>query len=162
MIGCVKVIGIDRVKSRLELAKTLGVSDCIDTSSSDLDIVAEVRQLTGGDGATIVIDTTGVPVLLEAGLQFTASRGKMVILGVAPPEYSLSIHASTHMRVSLMFLPCRKFPLPLVHLTWEKEGVADAQMFYPQTGKILMGSLEGDSFPEKVCMGMKRGGNFPP
>ena len=99
MIGCTKVIGVDRVRSRLELAKTLGATDCLDTSSSDLDIVEQIKKLTGGDGATIVIDTTGAPALLEAGLQFTARRGKLIFLGVAPPDFSLSVHVGTHMRV---------------------------------------------------------------
>jgi threonine dehydrogenase-like Zn-dependent dehydrogenase len=99
MTGCGKIIGVDRVKSRLDLAKTLGTTGGIDTSSADLNIVEEVNKLTGGEGATIVIDTTGVPALLEAGLQFTASRGKMIFIGVPPPEYALSVHVITHLRV---------------------------------------------------------------
>lgn len=138
MIGCAKVIGVDRVKSRLELAKTLGTTDCLDTSSADLDIVEQVKKLTGGDGATIVIDTTGVPALLEAGLQFTARRGKVIFLGVAPPDFSLSVHVGTHMTVCCFAI----FPAARNR----KSAYADA----PQTGISLMGSIEGDSFPEKV------------
>jgi len=95
IIGCQKVIGIDRVKSRLELAKTLGATDCLDTSSADFEIVEEVKKLTGGDGSNIVIDTTGVPALIEAGLEFTASRGKLIFIGVPPNDYSLSMHVIT-------------------------------------------------------------------
>jgi threonine dehydrogenase-like Zn-dependent dehydrogenase len=96
---------VDRVKSRLEMAKTLGATDCLHTSSADSPIVEQVMPLTGGDGATLVIDTTGVPALLEAGLQFTANRGKMIFLGVAPAGYALSVHVQTH--ITVCCFPCR-------------------------------------------------------
>src|SRR5271170_5736693 len=86
MVGCQKVIGIDRVKSRLELAKTLGATDYLDTSSADLNIVEEVKKLTGGEGSSIVIDTTGVPALIEAGLEVTASRGKLIFIVPLPKQ----------------------------------------------------------------------------
>ncbi len=97
--GCSKVIGVDRVKSRLELAMSLGASDVIDTTHGDIDLVSEVKKLTDGDGATIVIDTTGVPKLLEAGLAFASQRGKMIILGVAPADFSLSVHVLSYLMV---------------------------------------------------------------
>ena len=148
MIGCRKVIGVDRVKSRLELARTLGASDSLDTSSADLDIVGQVKKLTGGEGATIVIDTTGVPALLEGGLQFTASRGKMIIVGVPPADYLLNVHAITHMGVCCSpFQRCHS-----VGRTRLGPVRKSANAHHPQTGRFLMGSLEGDSDPGKVCM----------
>jgi threonine dehydrogenase-like Zn-dependent dehydrogenase len=99
LTGCAKIIGVDRVPSRIDIANTLGATDGLDTSRAGIDIVGEVKKLTGGDGATIVIDTTGVPALLEAGLQFTASRGKMIFVGVPPQDYALSLHVITHLTV---------------------------------------------------------------
>lgn len=99
MIGCKKVIGVDRVASRLELARSLGASDGINTSSADIDLATEVKKLTNGDGATVVVDTTGVPAVLEAGLAATASRGRFVFLGITPPGYTLPLDASAHMTV---------------------------------------------------------------
>jgi threonine dehydrogenase-like Zn-dependent dehydrogenase len=61
--------------------------------------VEEVKKLTGGDGSNIVIDTTGVPALIEAGLEFTASRGKLIFIGVPPNDYSLSMHVITAIKV---------------------------------------------------------------
>ena len=99
MTGCKRVIGVDRVKSRLQLAQQLGASDVIDTTSSGIDLVSEVKKLTDGDGASIVVDTTGVPKLLEAGLAFTANRGKMIILGAPPADFSLSVHMLSFLSV---------------------------------------------------------------
>lgn len=99
MTGCTKIIGIDRVKSRIDLAQELGATDSLDTASEDVNIGEHVLKLTGGEGATIVIDTTGVPALLDAGFQFTASRGKIIFVGIPPQDYALSVHVITHVRV---------------------------------------------------------------
>jgi threonine dehydrogenase-like Zn-dependent dehydrogenase len=144
IVGCQKVICIDRVKSRLELAKTLGASDCLDTSSADLKIVEEVKKLTGGEGSNIVIDTTGVPALIEAGLEFTASRGKLIFIGVPPNDYSLSVHVITALKVG-------RFQFQHVHLP--KQNISKnraANAHHSQTGRFIIGSIEGDSVPEKV------------
>jgi threonine dehydrogenase-like Zn-dependent dehydrogenase len=61
--------------------------------------VEEVKKLTEGEGSSIVIDTTGVPALIEAGLEFTASRGKLIFIGVPPNDYSLSVHVITALKV---------------------------------------------------------------
>jgi threonine dehydrogenase-like Zn-dependent dehydrogenase len=61
--------------------------------------VEEVKKLTGGEGSSIVIDTTGVPALIEAGLEVTASRGKLIFIGVPPSDYSLSVHVITAIKV---------------------------------------------------------------
>ena len=98
MAGCRKIIGLDRVKSRLDMARSLGATDTIDTGAEGIDLETKIRELTAGAGASIVFDTTGVPQLLEAGLAFTANRGKMIIVGVPPPEFALSVHALTHLR----------------------------------------------------------------
>ena len=149
MTGCAKIIGLDRVKSRLELAKTLGATDGIDTSSADLNVVEQVHKLTGEEGATIVIDTTGVPALLEAGLQFTASRGKLIFVGAPPQDYALSVHVITHLTVCCFPFqrdgsPARAKAMPCARIF--------ADLDYPQTGKCVMGNVEGDSIPEKVCI----------
>ena len=99
MTGCAKIIAIDRVKSRLDMANTLGATDGLDTSPAAFNIIQEVKKLTEGEGATIVIDTTGAPSLIDAALQFTARRGKMIFVGVPPHDYALSVHAITHIGV---------------------------------------------------------------
>ncbi|KAF7185135.1 Aryl-alcohol dehydrogenase [Pseudocercospora fuligena] len=96
--NCKTIIGIDRFAERLELARTLGATDTINTSKlGDLSLTEKVRELTGGVGTTITIDATGVPALIEQGIQFTAQQGKFIILGVAPAEAVLTIPIVGHM-----------------------------------------------------------------
>jgi len=71
--------------------------------------VEEVKKLTGGEGSSIVIDTTGVPALIEAGLEVTASRGKLIFIGVPPSDYSLSVHVMTALKVGcFQYVPLQK------------------------------------------------------
>jgi threonine dehydrogenase-like Zn-dependent dehydrogenase len=111
--------------------------------------VEEVKKLTGGDGSNIVIDTTGVPALIEAGLEFTASRGKLIFIGVPPNDYSLSVHVITAIKVG--HIQCQHVRLPKQNIS--KNGAANARR--SQTGRFIVGSIEGDSVPEKVLL--KRG-----
>ncbi|KAI1008759.1 hypothetical protein LB504_001277 [Fusarium proliferatum] len=88
--GCKNIIGIDRVPARIEMAKRLGATHGIDTSSV-ANLSDEVRRITGGSGSTITVDATGVMPLIQQGLDFTANQGKMVLLGVAPMTAGLEI-----------------------------------------------------------------------
>ena len=100
MRGCEVIIGIDRVESRLELAKELGATHIINTSTSDKSLNDAVREITSGDGSTITIDATGVVPLIQQGIEFTANQGKMILLGVAPMDAGLQVAIVPYMVVS--------------------------------------------------------------
>ncbi|PNP86632.1 hypothetical protein FNYG_00022 [Fusarium nygamai] len=88
--GCKTITGIDRVPARIEMAKRLGATHGIDTSSV-ANLGDEVRRITDGSGSTVTVDATGVMPLIQQGLDFTANQGKMVLLGVAPMTAGLEI-----------------------------------------------------------------------
>lgn len=85
------IIGIDKVQSRLDLAKELGATHVIDGSKLDegKTLGDVVKQLADGVGPTITIDTTGAPVLMDAGMKFTRNRGKYIQVGSPPFDYTL-------------------------------------------------------------------------
>jgi Zn-dependent alcohol dehydrogenase len=99
MLNCHTIIAVDRISERLETAKTFGATHTINTSDSKQDIVEEVKGLTEDCGSSITVDTTGNMGLIGSGMDFTANRGQMVILGVPPPDGSLSVHLITFMQV---------------------------------------------------------------
>lgn len=84
--GCHTIIGIDRVASRLELAKELGATHTINTSDvpTGEKLIMAVRDLTEGLGSTFTLETTGVPALIENGFDFTRARGKHIQVGLCP------------------------------------------------------------------------------
>ncbi|KAH7137446.1 hypothetical protein B0J13DRAFT_677451 [Dactylonectria estremocensis] len=94
--GCRTIIGIDRVPGRIELARKLGATHGIDTSSV-ASVTQAVREVTGGSGSTVTIDATGVLSLIQLGLQFTANQGKMILLGVAPMGAGLELAVVPYM-----------------------------------------------------------------
>ncbi|KAH7398554.1 hypothetical protein BKA66DRAFT_521374 [Pyrenochaeta sp. MPI-SDFR-AT-0127] len=82
--GAKIIIGVDRVPSRLSLAKEIGATDVIDTSglsSLVTDLAAKIREIAPL-GSYATFDTTGVVPLIEAGLQSLHPRGQMVLIGI--------------------------------------------------------------------------------
>jgi threonine dehydrogenase-like Zn-dependent dehydrogenase len=63
--GATTVIGVDRLASRLEIARRMGADHVIDASRNDpLD---EIMRLTGGRGVDVAIEALGTQVTLCPG-----------------------------------------------------------------------------------------------
>ena len=80
--GCTKVIAIDIVDFRLELAKELGATDVVNSKTEDP--VAAVKKLTGGLGVDWAVDTTGVKAVMEDTIQMLAQGGTTATIAVTP------------------------------------------------------------------------------
>jgi Zn-dependent alcohol dehydrogenase len=88
--GCKTIIGIDRVESRLKLAKEMGATHVINTTDTP-DLLTAVRDLTDGLGTSITMDTTGLLSLIKTGVEFTRIRGQYVQIGTTPMDAKLEI-----------------------------------------------------------------------
>lgn len=98
MNNCQNIIGVDRFDQRLELAKSLGATHVVNTSQKDFDLTKAIKDLTDGLGADIVMDTTGNMGLINSGMDSTANRGQMIILGVPPVDGVVPVHLITFMQ----------------------------------------------------------------
>lgn len=98
--ACQTIIALDRFDSKLELARSLGATDVINTSQEGFDLNQEIRKIAPA-GASVVIDTTGVPFLIEAALTGTARRGKFIMIGVTPLEYDVKMNGIQMINVRL-------------------------------------------------------------
>lgn len=76
--GCAKIICVDMVESRLELAKELGATHVI---KGNEDVVAKVKELTDGKGTNYAIDCTGNGKCVRQSLNCTKSMGTCIVLG---------------------------------------------------------------------------------
>jgi len=83
--GCRRIVAIDRVASRLELARELGATEVVDTRNADLD--AELAKLGGIDRA---IDTTGAAKVIEAAARALKPHGELALVG-AGHERAMSL-----------------------------------------------------------------------
>jgi NADPH2:quinone reductase len=81
--GAASVTVVDRNERRLELARSLGATQ-VDT---------EVLAALGGhaDGFDCVVDATGVPGVIQQGLDVVRRGGKLMIFGVAPEEARVQV-----------------------------------------------------------------------
>lgn len=81
--GARRVIGIEGIDLRIELAQKFGVDQIIDlkTFTKPKERIAEVRRLTGGLGADVTIELAGVPVAFQEGIEMTRRGGKYVEVG---------------------------------------------------------------------------------
>lgn len=103
--GCRTIIAIDRIASRLDLAKTFGATHCINTSFLTEGLVKEINNITGGTGTTITVDATGVVSLIQEGVEFTANQGKFILLGVPPMDAGLELSLVRYMFVRILYPP---------------------------------------------------------
>ncbi|KAL4908429.1 hypothetical protein BDW74DRAFT_175111 [Aspergillus multicolor] len=99
------IIGVDRLSSRLELAKELGATHTIDTSPPGFNLNKALREIFP-TGVSTVIDTTGAPPLIEDGLQSLKQRGKIVLIGVTPMQYELGVSVVQHINSGRAVIGC--------------------------------------------------------
>lgn len=80
--GAQKIIAIDPVQSRLDLAGAHGATHLL-----PMDVVsarAEVEKITGGKMLDVVFDVTGHPAVLAPAVQLLRRLGRVILLGDTP------------------------------------------------------------------------------
>ncbi|TQV90728.1 hypothetical protein V2A60_006936 [Cordyceps javanica] len=96
--GCRVIIGLDRVDSRLALARSLGATHTINTTNLEMkDIVDKIKEASEGLGSTISVDTTAFPALVSAQVDATRYMGKIIQVGTGMPDSNLALHMQSFM-----------------------------------------------------------------
>jgi threonine dehydrogenase-like Zn-dependent dehydrogenase len=82
LMGAGKIIAIDRFPSRLARAETFGANVIYDASELDgPELIARVREATGGRGADMILDCSGVPETFVNSLRMVRVGGTVVEAG---------------------------------------------------------------------------------
>jgi len=84
--GADRIYVADIVESRLKLAEAFEPDCTIDASKTDL--VEEVRRLTDGRGADVVISATPAPVAVVQAVEMAKKGGRVLLFGGLPKEDS--------------------------------------------------------------------------
>ncbi len=87
--GAARLIAVDLVAAKFELARSMGATDTVDASVED--VVAAVRRLTGDVGVDVAIEATGVPSVVGQVMAMLGSAGVGVAIGVPPPDSSVTL-----------------------------------------------------------------------
>ena len=88
--GAGRIIAIDVVEGKLDLATTMGATETLDATAVD-DVVAEVLDRTGGHGADVVLDFVGSASTSAQAVAMTRNGGRCVFTGLAGSDWSISV-----------------------------------------------------------------------
>jgi threonine dehydrogenase-like Zn-dependent dehydrogenase len=80
--GAGQVIVVGAPALRLAMATAMGADEIVDiTEVAPAERVQRVKDLTGGRGADVTIEATGVPAAVREGMQMTRDAGRFVVVG---------------------------------------------------------------------------------
>ena len=87
--GAVTVIGVEPNEFRRDLAKRMGADLVVDPTREDA--VAAVLEATGGHGAEVVLEMSGVPRVIDQGTRMLSRGGRMSLLGLPSEPVTLDL-----------------------------------------------------------------------
>lgn len=77
--GVTKVYVVDIMQKRLDKALELGATDVV--NSKDMDVLKEIKRLTEGCGADLVIETAGMEITTRQAIHITKKGATIVLVG---------------------------------------------------------------------------------
>ncbi len=89
LAGAAKVIAVDQVASKLELARKFGATDTVDASASDA--VDSVRAITDG-GVHYAFEAIGLKITAEQAFRMLRRGGTATVIGMIPPGEMVTLH----------------------------------------------------------------------
>ncbi|GAA3193527.1 S-(hydroxymethyl)mycothiol dehydrogenase [Actinocorallia longicatena] len=89
LAGAAKIIAVDISGAKLEKALELGATHAINSTIDDP--VEKIRELTGGNGADVVIEAVGRPETYEQAFYARDLAGTVVLVGVPTPDMKIEL-----------------------------------------------------------------------
>lgn len=93
--GASRIIAVDLVPGKLELATRLGATDVI--NASEVDPVAAVRELTSG-GVHHALEAIGLSVSAEQAFKMLRPGGTATIIGMIPPGQKIQLSGAAFLQ----------------------------------------------------------------
>jgi aryl-alcohol dehydrogenase len=81
LVGCARIIAIDKLSKRLDLARDLGATDVVEADDHVLDAIKHIFP----DGVDFSIEATGQPSVFRQAIDAVAPLGTCGLVGLAPP-----------------------------------------------------------------------------
>jgi alcohol dehydrogenase len=97
--GARKVIGLDAVAARLELARSFGADETCDVAAlGEEELVARVRASCPPDGADVVMEVCGLASVVPTGIHMLRTGGRYLIGGLVNPNDHFSVDGNEILR----------------------------------------------------------------
>ncbi|MEM9620061.1 MAG: Zn-dependent alcohol dehydrogenase [Pseudomonadota bacterium] len=87
--GAARIIAVDMVESKLELARKFGATDIV--NASQVDAIGEVREMTGG-GVHYSFEAIGLKQTAEQAFKMLGFGGTATIIGMIPVGVNIELH----------------------------------------------------------------------
>ena len=89
LAGATTIIAVDLDPKKLEWAQSMGATHVVNARTGD--VVESVRELTGGNGADVVIDAVGIPETFKQAFYARDLAGTAVLVGVPTPDMTVEL-----------------------------------------------------------------------
>ncbi|MFI6052199.1 S-(hydroxymethyl)mycothiol dehydrogenase [Streptomyces violascens] len=89
LAGAARIIAVDIDDRKLATAKSMGATHTVNSRTQDA--VETIRELTGGNGADVVIEAVGHPETYKQAFYARDLAGTVVLVGVPTPEMKLEL-----------------------------------------------------------------------
>ncbi|MDQ3404574.1 MAG: S-(hydroxymethyl)mycothiol dehydrogenase [Actinomycetota bacterium] len=89
LAGASTIIAVDLDPRKLLWARGFGATHTV--NARDVDVVEAIRELTGGNGADVVIDAVGRPETFRQAFYARDLAGTAVLVGVPTPEMTIDL-----------------------------------------------------------------------
>jgi len=119
--GCGMIAAVDIAPAKLEMAKELGATHLVD--GRDKDVVARIKEITGGKGLNYALESTGNPNVTITMLDSMAKEGMCVLVSVTGPA-AIPIELE------------RQIMNPSLTLTGAVEGCSNPKVFIPELARF--------------------------
>jgi S-(hydroxymethyl)glutathione dehydrogenase/alcohol dehydrogenase len=93
--GADRIIAIDTISSKLDVAKLMGATDVI--NASNVDPVVAIKELTGG-GVEYAFEAVGLKTTAEQSFQCLRPGGTATIIGMVPFGMKIELHGYDFLR----------------------------------------------------------------
>ncbi len=88
--GASRIIAVDMTAEKLETAQKVGATDCINASEVD-DVVAAVKELTGGIGVEYSFEAIGLAQTAQQAFAMLAMGGTATVIGMVPSKTTIEL-----------------------------------------------------------------------
>jgi S-(hydroxymethyl)mycothiol dehydrogenase len=89
LAGAHTIIAVDIDDKKLEWAKDFGATHTVNSANEDP--VARIQELTGGNGADVVIEAIGLPETYKQAFFARDLAGTLVLVGVPRPDMTIEL-----------------------------------------------------------------------
>lgn len=147
LAGANPVIGIDRAPNRLEIARRMGADVVADTSKDGWR--ERLAVASGGEGPSVVIESTGFPEPVSLSFAVAARFGRVVLLGSTRAQASFDPYQEIH-RPGLTVIGAHVMSVPKVeshagYWTWQDD--ASAYLRFVASGRLDLGPMMEEPVP---------------